>query len=311
MSNKTPILLIIFNRPETTQRVFDIVKEYKPKMLFIAADGPRKSKIGEDVKCNEARKITENIDWPCKVKRLYQRNNLGCGVGPYKAISWFFKNVKEGIILEDDCLPDISFFQFCSEMLAKYRNIERIMHIGGNNFQKPYQQNAYTYYFSKYPQSWGWATWRRAWEHYDFEMKDWPIVKKLKKFDIVFNSYMEKKYWHTIFDFNFYFKNKDIWDYQWVYAIWKNSGMAIIPDINLVKNIGFNSNATHTTNILAIAKNLTLNKMRFPLKHPKSISVDKLKDAYLFKNGYNNKLITMVYIFVARHYKIWQSRNLL
>ena len=156
------VLFIIFNRPETTQRVFDAIRLAKPTRLYIAADGPRENKTGEKELCEQARKIAQNVDWDCEVKTLFQKENLGCGKAVSHAISWFFENEDMGIILEDDCLPHQSFFKYCEELLEKYKNNDRIGIISGNNFQKKRKIGSFSYYFSDIVNIWGWATWARS-----------------------------------------------------------------------------------------------------------------------------------------------------
>ena len=161
-----PVLLIIFNRPDTTARVFEAIRAARPTELYIAADAPRENRSEDKRLCEEAKKITEKIDWPCEVHRLYQEKNLGCKRGPIASITWFFENVEAGIILEDDCVPHPSFFAFCSELLEKYADDKRIMHVSGNNFQFGKMRGDASYFFSEYTLSWGWATWRRAWQRF-------------------------------------------------------------------------------------------------------------------------------------------------
>lgn len=165
----TPVLLIIFKRPDTTRQVLQAIRQVKPRQLFVAADGPRPDHPDEAEKCHQTRAVIEEVDWKCEVQTLFQQRNLGCGpgpvTGPVTAITWFFHNVEQGIILEDDCLPDLSFFRFCEELLDRYRYTEQIMHISGNNFLYGRKRGSASYYFSKYTHVWGWATWRRAWKY--------------------------------------------------------------------------------------------------------------------------------------------------
>ena len=167
----TPVLFIIFNRVETTKRVFEAIRNVRPLKLYVAADGPRPGNDADKVNCDEVRKIIDDVDWPCEIKTLFQDQNLNCGRAPSTAITWFFEHEEEGIILEDDCLPSTSFFRFCHELLAYYRHDNRVMHIGGNNFLEGWQKDPdYSYYFSRSGHIWGWATWRRAWQTFDFDM---------------------------------------------------------------------------------------------------------------------------------------------
>ncbi len=241
----TPVLFLVFNRPEKTKRVFSVVRRMKPKYLFIAADGPRNNKVGEDRKCEEVRQIVTNIDWECEIKTLFRDNNLGCGKAVSSAIDWFFENIEEGIILEDDCLPDDSFFYFCEKLLEYHRLDNKVMIISGNNFQDDKIYTNTSYYFSSYPHIWGWATWKRAWKLFDFEMEgldDFINENKLKQ---NFRRKRDRICWKNILK-QTQKNNIDTWDYRWMYAIWKNRGVCIIPNCNLVKNIGFDEEATHT-----------------------------------------------------------------
>lgn len=256
MGLDTPVLFIIFNRPDTTYKVFSSILQAQPKQLFIAADGPREDKIGEQQNCQQTRDIVKQVDWDCEIRTLFQEKNLGCGRGPVSApataISWFFDNVEEGIILEDDCLPHPDFFVFCEQLLDYYRNNERIMIVSGNNFQYGRKRGKASYYFSHYRGGpnpiWGWATWRRAWKHYDYE------------------SLPEEA-------------RKCIWDTQWMMLIRKHSGLLILPNVNLVSNIGFGPDATHTQSIHRYA-NWPTENMVFPLVHPTKISPDRAAERY-------------------------------
>ncbi|MFH1427813.1 MAG: nucleotide-diphospho-sugar transferase, partial [Patescibacteria group bacterium] len=194
MSFNTPILFLIFNRPETTQRVFDKIKIIKPRHLFVAADGPREGK-NESEKCQAVRDIIKQIDWDCKVNTLFRDKNLGCKLAVSSAIDWFFDNVEEGIILEDDCLPDPSFFKFCQELLVKYREDSNVMCISGDNFNPNLYNGSDSYFFSKVASIWGWASWRRAWKYYDIEMKSFLLFSKNNKVKKIFNSRLEQKAW--------------------------------------------------------------------------------------------------------------------
>ncbi|MGA2910816.1 MAG: hypothetical protein ABSE04_03415 [Candidatus Microgenomates bacterium] len=297
--NKVPVLFLIFNRPDTTKKIFTEIRRYKPEQLFIAADGPRKNKLGEGIKCEDARRVTEKIDWPCKVKRLYRDKNLGCRKAVSSAIDWFFDNVKAGLILEDDCFPGKSFFKFCELMLRKYENNSEVFHIGANNFQPRRTQFANGYYFSKYPHVWGWATWRRAWKHYDVGIKSWPSVKKkgiLKKY---WNNFWERIYWETIFDAT-YSDKIDTWDYQWLYTTWINNALSIVPGVNLVQNIGFNIESTHTSR-RSILFEKKAREMAFPLKVPKNNVKNLMFDNYEAIKNFHAEPLTIT-VLKARYF---------
>lgn len=233
---ETPILFLIFNRPDTTIQVFESIRKQQPKYLYVAADGPRENKLGETERCEETRKLViDNIDWPCEVKVLFRTENLGCGKAVSSAITWFFENVEEGIILEDDCLPNNQFFTFCENLLQHYENDLRIFLISGYN---PLGANikSDSYFFSQHTSVWGWATWRNRWEKYDFEMKKWDsseIIDYMKVclpsigFDNYKNGFDSVKNNHI-----------DTWDYQWAYSILIQNGLTIKPFANLITNIG-------------------------------------------------------------------------
>lgn len=243
----TPILFIIFNRPDTTQIVFNQLKQLKPTKLYIAADGPRKHKEGETEKCRLTREIVNQIDWECEVKKLFNNENLGCKKAVSNAINWFFENEEQGIILEDDVVPNKSFFGFCANLLEYYKSDSTIMHISGNNFFSHKIKIPYSYYFSIYPHIWGWATWRRAWKLYNPQIPDFPEYKLNNSINRTLDKRKEKKYW--LKKFESVFNNQiDTWDYQWLYTIWKNNGLCITPVKNLATNIGFRDDATHTVN---------------------------------------------------------------
>jgi len=286
----TPILLIIFKRPETTLQVFNAIKQIRPRQLFIAADGPRKEIIGEAELCEKTRLLViENIDWDCDVKTLFQSENLGCGRNPANAITWFFEHVEEGIILEDDCIPSLSFFNYCSELLCKYRNDEHVYVIGGNNFQEKKWGNA-TYFFSAYGHIWGWATWRRAWMHFDFELKNIDRQLFLSNLERYFPLKQQREYWCKIFD-----KTKEnpvshIWDYQWTLIQWANNAKNIYPNFNLVKNIGIGEEATHTSvNEIGV---MNLNTVEISqLIHPRNIKINKMADIYTFHKRFQKKVV--------------------
>jgi len=272
----TPVLFLIFNRPDTTQKVFNAIRQAKPKQLFVAADGLREDKEGEKEKCEQARKIIEQVDWDCEVKTLFRDKNLGCKIAVSSAIDWFFENVEEGIILEDDCLPSQSFFWFCQELLKYYRNDARIMHISGDNFQFGRIRGEGSYYFSKYAHIWGWATWRKAWGCFDVNMKSFKKFKKEAQINNVFNIKQQKKYWMKIFQ-RVYDDKINTWDYTWVYTCFINSGLCIMPNINLVSNIGFGIESTHTQGENSIFSKMKTEEIT-EIIHPEFVLADQEAD---------------------------------
>ncbi len=275
----TPILFIIFNRPDLSEIVFKAIRHAKPTQLFIAADGPRENNVSDKTLCAEARKIIEQVDWSCEVKTLFREENLGCGKAVSSAISWFFDNVERGIILEDDCLPDSSFFMYCQSLLAYYENNEKVMHIGGVNFQFGANKVLADYYFSAISHVWGWASWRRAWKKYDFDIKDLEAFKKSKKINTYYKDPNISNKWLTTFE-DMHNHKIDTWDHQWTYCILNYNGVSIIPNQNLISNIGFREDATHTSAEQSIFANVTTQTQSLPLKHDTSIKINFKADAY-------------------------------
>jgi hypothetical protein len=245
MRFSTPVVLLIFRRPDLTEQVFEQIRLVKPAKLLVVADGPRDQSEAEI--CNQTRAIVENVDWDCEVSLNFSDVNLGCRKRISSGLNWVFSQVDEAIILEDDCLPSLCFFDFCQSLIDKYRYDQRIMAISGNNMQLGKTRTSYSYYFSKYFHSWGWATWKRAWQYFDVDMKTWPEFIKDNLIDFCCEDFYEKKYWLDIFQRVYEKQINTSWDYQWLYAIWGQSGLTIIPDVNLVSNIGFGEDATHTT----------------------------------------------------------------
>jgi hypothetical protein len=240
---QTPVLLIVFKRPEHTRRALAAIAAARPSRLFVAADGPRGD--FEAAACVATRAVLQELDLPFEVVTNFADTNLGCGVRVHTAIDWAFTLTDELIILEDDCLPDPSFFRYCEEMLAYYRHDERVMHVSGNNLAGPESHTPYSYYFSKYTHASGWATWKRAWRHFDWSMQRWPELRDAGLLETVCSDPYERRYWTAIFD-RIACGEREIWDYQWNFAMWSQSGLAALPSVNLVLNDGWGPDATHT-----------------------------------------------------------------
>ena len=264
----TPILFLIFKRPDTTKMVFNVIKKIKPKYLYIAQDGHRENKEGEKELCEEVRAIIKDIDWDCELKTLFRDKNLGARGAVSSAINWFFENVDEGIILEDDCVPSLTFFPYCEELLSKYRNDERIMTISGDAspFKNRFNNSKYSYFFSHYSLTWGWATWKRVWKSYDVDLKNWNEVKKDKNSFPVLKNKIQRDYWFKMFN-RMYVKMMDAWDYQWTYNSLINNGLAIIPKSNLIFNIGYGPDATNYNGAKDYRIEFPVKDIEFPLIH--------------------------------------------
>ena len=268
---RAAILFLVFNRPDTTARVFEAIRQARPPRLYVAADGPRSGRGGEQQRCDEVRRIATAVDWPCELITLLREGNLGCKRAVSSAISWYFTHEPEGIVLEDDCLPDPSFFPYCDELLERYRDDPRVMCISGDNFISRNWLPGDSYYFSRYVHIWGWATWRRAWAHYDVDMKDWlagdgaAVVERRLR-----GEPRAVAYWKENFE-RVASGRIDTWDYQWVYACWRREGLSCMPATNLISNIGFGEGATHTTSPESKLANLGVVAQELPLRHPDAV----------------------------------------
>lgn len=284
----TPILFLIFSRPDTTTRVFERIREIKPARLYVAADAPRVGRPEETQRCEETRAIIDRIDWPCELKTLYRDKNLGCKLAVSSAISWFFEQEEYGIILEDDCLPDLSFFPFCEELLIKYKNDERIGHIGGDCFFPELVTQNQSYDFCSFAHIWGWASWRRVWKNYDVHFSYWEKYKDDKnKRNSLFTSLHEKIYFSSsITDAIKGTNGINTWDTQYFFMLRSQHQLCIYPSINLVTNIGIgDTNGTHTTK-----KNdkvyVTSQAIPFPLIHPSYILSNRDIDTVTIKKNF-------------------------
>lgn len=281
----TPILFLVFNRPDTTRRVFEVIRQNRPVRLYIAADGPRVSHKGETERVGEVRKIVSQIDWPCEVKTLFRDCNLGCKRAVSGAIKWFFEQESEGIVLEDDCVPHEHFFLFCSELLERYRHDDRIGFISGTSLFD-LQKDSFIfdnedYVFSKYLSVWGWASWKRVWEDYDPEITSWP-VDQYPILALTENMRMRSIH-KKLFD-SVYNGKIDTWDYQVSFMLWKNSRLAITPRFNLIENIGFDSDGTHTKSSvdpMVTLSRMSRNTLKFPLIAPRLMIRNRLYEQRL------------------------------
>lgn len=263
---KSPVLFTVFNRPDTTERVFERIRACKPPKLYIAADGPRSERAGEAALCEQTRNKI-NVDWDCEVFTLYRDENLGCKMAMSGAVKWFFQNEEEGIILEDDCLPDDGFFRFCDTLLEKYRHDTRVAHIAGTNLGMTKKYGNATYYFSRYTMIWGWASWRRVWENYDENLLllDGFIEQDLFKYIYKKKAITD----HLIKTLNVVKSNAIVtWDFQYIFMNFWNNSLCIVPNQNLISNIGFDTRATHTFDTRSKFANLPIDPLG-EITHPK------------------------------------------
>lgn len=281
---KSPILFLIFNRPDTTEKVFETIRQAQPPRLYIAADGPRSNRPAEKELCERTRSIVNNIDWPCEVKTLFRDENLGCGKAVCQAITWFFDNEPEGIIIEDDIVAHPDFFKYCDEMLERYRDDDRVGIIGGHNLLYDKYKGSESYWFSAIGHIWGWASWRRAWKDFDFNFSE---KNKLEEFEpslkVAFKDKKQRRYWREIFNL---MKNRriDIWDYQWTFTLIKKNRLCAVPYVNLTKNIGFGEDSTHTSSASEDELNVVTMPI-MPLIHPETVEHNVIAEATECKNS--------------------------
>jgi len=269
------VAFIIFRRPDLTEKVFEAITRARPERLFVIADGPRNEE--ERPLCEAARRITEKVDWPCEVSRNYSETNLGCKVRVSSGLSWVFDHVEEAIILEDDCLPDPSFFRYCTELLERYRFDGRVGHIGANCFLAKPSRGGTSYRFSRYAMIWGWATWRRAWKLYDVTLSQWPELRKGRWDQDMLPTLEEAAYLAAWWD-DLHANNEDNWDGQWIFNCLVNNLLCIQPEVNLVTNIGFRHDGTHTISSERTYAAVPSGVMPFPLTHPLGYIPDRQAD---------------------------------
>jgi hypothetical protein len=274
------VALFLFNRPDHTRLVFERIAAARPERLFLVADGPRTPAEGE--LCDSARDVVRRVDWPCEVATDFSKVNLGCRVRVASGVSWVLEQVDEAIILEDDCLPHQSFFPFCLQLLERFRDEDRVMSILGANRQLGRRRTSQSYYFSRHFWPWGWATWRRAWKHYDVEMRRWPQVRSTRRLREAIGD--EAGAQHVIANFDLTYRGAiDTWDHQWMLACWLRGGLMVVPEVNLVSNIGFGRGAHHTTESWSPLANLPTGTVNFPLTHPSRIAPSKRGDEFAMR----------------------------
>jgi hypothetical protein len=281
-----PVLLLAFNDVKTTGRVLASIREARPLRLYFATDGPRLGRDDDIAKINQVRALESMIDWPCQLFTLHQAVNKGCPEALQLALDWFFANEENGIILEHDMLPDLSFYRFCQLMLDKYQDDEEIMHIAGNSFRDKLIGDG-DYYFSRIPIIWGWATWRRAWKKYDKTMSTWPNFSHSQNYQNILPWWWLRQKFTYVLD-KVACGRTNSWDYQWTYSLLKNNGLAICPNANLITNIGFGPDALNSTNLNDPLANVKLENISFPLKDPSLKQPDKTAD---------HQFITKIYKF--------------
>lgn len=296
--DEVPILILFYKRYRIAKRLILILKKIKPKNIYISFDGPRTKDEESDV--FNTRDIIKYIDWKCNLKIKVNDENLGCRSAVTSALDWFFKYNEMGIILEEDCVPEHTFFKFSFEMLNKYKNNNKVISIGAQHFPGHYHKIDSSYFFSMHFHCWGWATWRRSWLIFDRDMNDWETLRNTRwLYKLGGNNLLFAYYWRKIFD-NCKANKIDSWAYRFLFNVWSKNKLTILPSVNLVKNIGFGKNATHTTKGNYHTENLVLKKMNFPLRHPNIVVADDFSDKWTHTNIFE---ITMFKIIKSEIYQ--------
>ena len=310
---RTPVAFLIFNRPETTATVFAAIAKARPATLLVVADGPRASRHGEEELCAATRAVIDRVDWPCRVLTNFSDDNLGCRRRVSSGIDWVFSLVEEAIFLEDDCLPDPTFFPFCEQMLERYRDDPRVMHIGGTNFQGAARVSEESYYFSRHVHVWGWASWRRAWRHYDVGMSAWTWARATGRVADILTTPLERRAFTPLFD-RVARGEIDTWDTQWTLACRVQNGLSIVPSRNLVSNIGFGGGATHTIDAGHPVATMPTFPLALPLTHPPYPLADSAADertASVFRPTLYRRARSMMFrlLHAARHARTAGARD--
>ena len=301
---QTPILLIAFNRPDTTKKVFEQIRNAQPRKFYFAVDAARIAKGDAEIKLNEqVKEIAKLVDWSCELHTLFRTENRGCGYGPAEAITWAFENEDRLIVLEDDCVPSLSFFSFCDEMLERYKDDYRVNIISGRSHHQGTKFFVdQDYIFTHYAHTWGWATWKRAWLQFDMRMSDYPAFVKNGGTDNVFFDKKEAEFWEKQFENVYKNIEKEVshsWDMQWVYARLKEGGLGIVPAHNLISNIGA-GNGTHTSTAFI---DIPTSEMPGEIRHPNYVIINRDYEQFHFKSLYKSKgLLLRIYNRIKRSY---------
>ncbi len=300
---QSAVLFVLFNRPDTTLQVFNQIRVAKPKRLYLTADGPRPGFPDDELLCKQTREIAGEIDWDCEVKTLFRDENAGCKNGVSAAINWFFSQEEEGIILEDDCLPANSFFKFCDTLLEKYRHDTRIRHITGCNLQFSNKWGDASYYFSNRTHVWGWASWRRVWDDYDLNLDKYDGADIKQQMKNIYDDDLVAESWANIFK-ELKAGKINSWAYPLDFANFFNNGLVIIPNENLVSNIGFSANATNTLRENDSYANIPLVEID-EISHPTFILPQKQADLFIMNKHFNIEEKRRKQNLLRRRFKRW------
>lgn len=301
----TPVAIIAFNRPLHVRAVLKAISEVRPGKLFAIVDGPRLDRPGEATKCLEVQRAFDEIDWPCEVRKQFASSNLGCKMRVATGLDWVFSQVDEAIILEDDCIPNVSFFLFAEELLNTYRNDLRIGMIAGSNLSGSPSREGSAYFFSRIAQCWGWATWARAWRNFDVSMSRWPQFRDEDRLADVFRDNFKARYWRGLLE-GTYYNRINTWDYIWVLTLWLAGQLTIIPSSNMIANIGFGQESTHTNCSSHPAARVPLQSVEFPMQHPNCLLVDHFAEGRIHELAHgklNRRVLAFWYAraFLKKH----------
>lgn len=280
---RTPVALLIFNRPEATRLVAAQIAKARPPKVLIFADGPRPGHPTDEEQTRLTRAVIDEIAWPCEILKNYSTINLGTKHRPASGLDWVFEAVEEAIFLEDDCLPHPSFFPFCDELLERYRGDERVMMVSGDNFLPTGRPGPPSYFFSTYVAIWGWATWRRAWRHYDVALEAWKALRETSFPHDMIQRGSVTRLWRDHFD-RIVSGETRTWDHQWQFACFRHQGLCVIPSTNLVSNIGFGPGAAHYVETHPLLTNVPAHEMKFPLSHPSVVVPDPEYDRFVCRD---------------------------
>ncbi len=295
MTLSTPVALIFFRRPASTVKVMERIRLARPRKLLLACDGPRSDKPEEaELVARTRHDVEAMIDWDCDVLKNYSAVNEGLYKGLPRKLNWIFEQAEEAIVLEDDCVPDVSFFRFCEELLARYRDDTRVMHISGSNYQRGRRRGDASYYFSNLSHVWGWATWRRAWRYFDGDMSQLSDAIGQESLRSILPDPLDHLYWTTMFS-----RNRDLglrgrgldWDSAWLLSCWLQNGLTITPNTNLISNIGHDSFGSHQVSRKNRLMNIPTGEMSFPLHHPKCMTRDWRADRFTTRDVFYRGLL--------------------
>jgi len=286
---RNAVLLLVFNRPGNTRRVLEAIRQARPGKLYVASDGPRASNLNDESTVSEVRELVTRVNWECELHTLFRTGNLGCKRAVSSAIDWFFEHEQQGLILEDDCLPHQDFFRFCDNLLEKYKYDDRISVITGNNFQNGRSRGSASYYFSKYNHCWGWATWRRSWKFYRGDIGFWQNWKTSHDWHRLVPDSVERRYWERIFE-RVQKCEIDSWAYPWTASVWHHGGLTATPNVNLVSNIGFGPESTHTASPDSPYSAMQTTEIG-EIIHPIIVAQDHCADRFVFETVFGGQFL--------------------